>query len=66
MLPAEKLQLVYGISSPEDILASKLLVVGAGGIGCEVMKCLALTGFKDIEIVRLSFLPYVVRLIWIP
>lgn len=33
------------------ILGSKLLVVGAGGIGCEVLKNLVMCGFKDIEIV---------------
>lgn len=30
---------------------SKILVVGAGGIGCELLKNLVLTGFKDIEVV---------------
>ena len=29
----------------------KLLVVGAGGIGCELIKDLVLTGFRDIELV---------------
>jgi ubiquitin-like 1-activating enzyme E1 B len=33
------------------ILASKILVVGAGGIGCEVLKNLVMCGFKEIEIV---------------
>ena len=35
----------------KHILSSKLLVVGAGGIGCEILKNLVMCGFKDIEIV---------------
>ena len=31
------------------ISKSKTLVVGAGGIGCELLKGLVLTGFVDIE-----------------
>lgn len=37
------------------IYHSKILVVGAGGIGCELLKNLVLTGFKDIEIVSSVF-----------
>lgn len=33
---------------------AKLLVVGAGGIGCELLKNLVLTGFHDIEVVDLD------------
>lgn len=36
----------------EKVIGAKLLVVGAGGIGCEVLKNLVMSGFKDIEIVR--------------
>lgn len=40
----------------ELILGSKLLVVGAGGIGCEILKNLVMCGFNDIEIVsKLKF-----------
>jgi ubiquitin-like 1-activating enzyme E1 B len=35
-------------------LNSKLLVVGAGGIGCELLKNLILTGFNNIEIIDLD------------
>lgn len=38
----------------EVILTAKVLVVGAGGIGCEVLKNLSLSGFKDIEIIDLD------------
>jgi len=38
----------------EKVTKSKILVVGAGGIGCELLKNLVLTGFVDIETV-LSF-----------
>lgn len=34
------------------VLQSKVLIVGAGGIGCEILKNLVMTGFNDIEIVR--------------
>ena len=51
------------MESPADILPAelkkpvvdaKLLLVGAGGIGCEVLKNLVLAGFNNIEVVSLE------------
>ncbi|KAK3851797.1 hypothetical protein Pcinc_041577 [Petrolisthes cinctipes] len=36
------------------ITSSKVLVVGAGGIGCELLKDLVLAGFEDIEVIDLD------------
>ena len=33
----------------QKITAARVLVVGAGGIGCELLKNLVMTGFIDIE-----------------
>ena len=50
------------MDKPEDILPdglrkpvldAKLLLVGAGGIGCEVLKNLVLAGFNNIEVVSM-------------
>lgn len=43
---------VFEPSLATKIVNSKVLVVGAGGIGCEVLKNLVMSGFSDIEIVR--------------
>ncbi|KAI1301353.1 SUMO-activating enzyme subunit 2 [Halotydeus destructor] len=38
----------------DKIRASKVLLVGAGGIGCEVIKTLLLSGFKDVNLIDLD------------
>lgn len=67
---------VFEGSLQAKINASKILVVGAGGIGCEILKNLVLCGFKDIEIVSWPIVsvfvypyadpPYNFRSIWTP
>ena len=46
------LKLIYEEELAEKVAAARLLVVGAGGIGCEVMKTLSVTGFTQVTIVR--------------
>jgi shikimate 5-dehydrogenase len=58
------LELIYGPDVTAKIHSSNLLVVGAGGIGCEVMKTLSITGFKKITIVNLVSLIVIFRSIW--
>lgn len=45
---------VLGSDLSQCVENSKVLVVGAGGIGCELLKNLVLTGFKDIEVVSIQ------------
>lgn len=45
---------VFPTTLQEKIRSSKLLVVGAGGIGCEILKNLVLSGFPEIEIIDLD------------
>lgn len=50
----EIFQKIYKLG-PEK-LKKKILVAGAGGIGCELLKSLAETGFEEIETVSFLFL----------
>ena len=45
---------LYGVDGFEKLRNSKLLIVGAGGIGCEILKNMALMGFRTLEIIDLD------------
>jgi ubiquitin-like 1-activating enzyme E1 B len=45
MIKPSKLDIIYGKETTQKVLSANVLVVGAGGIGCELMKTLSLTGF---------------------
>ena len=46
--------LIYGEEKAKKIATSNILVVGAGGIGCELVKNLAKGGFKKFTIIDLD------------
>jgi len=42
---------VFPIETRDKINSAKILVIGAGGIGCELLKSLCLSGFIHITVV---------------
>jgi ubiquitin-like 1-activating enzyme E1 B len=48
------LKATLGEGLVDQILHSQLLLVGAGGIGCELLKNLALTGFRNVTVIDLD------------
>ncbi|KAI7852848.1 hypothetical protein BDC45DRAFT_545812 [Circinella umbellata] len=45
---------ILGQSLYENVASSHVLMVGAGGIGCELLKNLVLSGFKNIKVIDLD------------
>ena len=44
----------FGEAKLNKLATSKILLIGAGGIGCEILKNLVLVGIKYIEVIDLD------------
>ena len=53
-MKSKKLEIIYGAQAAQLIAESNVLVIGAGGIGCELVKCLSMTGFKKVKVIDLD------------
>ena len=49
-----KLEIIYGKGLAQTLVEASVLVVGAGGIGCELVKCLSVTGFRKLSVIDLD------------
>eukprot|EP00605_Chrysophyceae_sp_TOSAG23-4_P001648 GSChrysophyteH1.ASY1.ANO1.1809.1 assembled CDS len=47
-------RVIYGDAGFEKLRKSKVLIVGAGGIGCEILKNMVLMGFQYLELIDLD------------